>query len=57
MLANCDQGHPNVNEDTSKDDETQPVKMADVDDPLFDEIMHPLDETEPTGDPVSDKLA
>ena len=31
--------------------------MADVDDPLFDEIAQSPDETEPTGDPVSYKLA
>ncbi|CAB3990622.1 Hypothetical predicted protein [Paramuricea clavata] len=31
--------------------------MADVDDPLLDEIAQSLDETERTGDPVSDKLA
>ena len=57
LLGNAEQGHHNGNENTSNEDEQQPANMADVDDPLLDEIAQSLDETERTGDPVSDKLA
>ena len=57
LLGNVEQGHHNGNENTSNEDEQQPANMVDVDDPLLDEIAQSLDETERTGDPVSDKLA
>jgi hypothetical protein len=57
LLGNAEQGHHNGNENTSNEDEQQLANMADVDDPLFDEIAQSLDETERTGDSVSDKLA
>jgi hypothetical protein len=57
LLGNAEQGHHNGNENTANEDEQQPANMADVDDPLLDEIAQSLDETERTGDPVSDKLA
>ncbi len=61
LLGDTEQGrHHNANgndENNSSEDEQQPAIMADVDDPLLDEIAQSLDETERTGDPVSDKLA
>ena len=57
LLRNDEQGHPNCNENTLEDDEQQAANMADVDDPLLEEIAQSFDETERTGDPVSDKLA
>ena len=57
LLRNDEQGHPSCNENTSEDDEQQAANMADVDDPLLEEIAQSLDETERKGDPVSDKLA
>jgi hypothetical protein len=56
LLGNVEQGHHNGNENTLNEDEQQPANMADVDDPLLDEIAQSLDETERTGDHVSDKL-
>ena len=51
-------GHDNENVTSiTNKDEQQPTNMADVDDPLLDEIAQSLNETEPTGDPVSEKLA
>jgi hypothetical protein len=57
LLEDAVQQHPDDNENSSHEDEQQPVNMADIDDPLLDEITQSLDETERTGDPVSDKLA
>ena len=57
LLRNDEQGHPNGNGNTSEEDEQQPVNMADVDDPLLEEIAQSLDETQRPGDPVSEKLA
>ncbi|CAB3983294.1 Hypothetical predicted protein [Paramuricea clavata] len=64
LLGDAEQGlegrHHNANgndENNSNEDEQQTANMADVDDPLLDEIAKSLDETERTGDPVSDKLA
>ena len=57
LLGNTEQEHHNSSENTSTEDEQQPANMADEDDPLLDEIAQSLDETEPTGDPVLDKLA
>jgi hypothetical protein len=56
LLGNAEQGQHNGNKNTSNEDEQQPANMADVDDPLLDEIAQSLDETERTGDHVSDKL-
>ncbi|CAB4006472.1 Hypothetical predicted protein [Paramuricea clavata] len=61
LLGDAEQGrHHNANgndENNSNEDEQQTLNMADVDDPLLDEIAQSLDETERTGDPVLDKLA
>ncbi|CAB4041575.1 Hypothetical predicted protein, partial [Paramuricea clavata] len=57
LLGDAEQGHHNGNENNSNEDEQQPTNMADVDDPLLEEIALSLDEPERTGDPVSDKLA
>ena len=50
LPGNTKQEHRNSNANTLTEDEQQPANMADEDDPL-------LDETDPTGDPVLDKLA
>ena len=57
LLRNDGQGYPSGNGNTSEEHEQQHVNMADVDDPLLEEIAQSLYETERTGDPVSEKLA
>ena len=58
LLGNTSHEPANGNEHSSREDEQQPdVNMADVDDPLLDEIAQSLDESERTSDPVSEKLA
>ena len=50
-MGNDEQENQNDNEHTSKEDEQQPSNIADVDDPLLDQIAQSLDDTAANGRP------